>query len=481
VKTYVVARQESRVRIAYRMGTFVPAFLIAVQAWAGVGLCHVQTHCRAKGHNTIAASDFPYTEDIAGGSADTPVPDPLTLSGPATSLTEIEGGCTDLGGINLAGTQPFNALLRAMVQVQSATAAPGARFFVELVVDGQPWGQFVRRLRGGLPQFDVFTATATNLAAGGHSFSVLAALLDPGTMTVSNTYSNALGSPATYPAVTSADPAQLTLDSAYFRPVTETVSFANTQAVDFVVQGSFEVNSGITGQPVNLAPFLDGVRQAPVGTIAVPPYLPESVNFLSVLPAVPPGSHTLEWRAATNGQQAVFANRAIDGVAFPASTYQVLAQTTSKLTVQSLRNPMTPQPRFLDTTCGYWTRVLGGTIAADSGSYNTLYEGFVRLTGARTGASSYGQLWFESYFPDVPTSGTDGGTRGFALADYGDGIYIVGDTMAWAAPHAETINLWARKVNPICSAAGGFGTFDVGSRFIWVRHIPITPKTCFYN
>jgi hypothetical protein len=473
--------QERRLQIVYRWGAFVPALLIAAQAWAGVGFCSVQTRCREKGHNTVAASDFPYTEDIVGGSAGTPVPDPLTLTGPATALTEIEGGCVDLLGVNLEGTQPFSALLRAMVQVQSATAAPGARYLVELMVDGQPWGRFLRRLRGKLPQFDVFTATALNLAAGGHSFSVQAGLLDPGSITLSNTYSSALGSPAAFPSVRSVSAAPLPIASAFFRPVTDTVSFSNTQPVDFVVQGSFEVNSGTAGQPINLAPFLDGVRQAPVATVAVPALLAEGLNFLSVLPGVPPGSHTLEWRAATNGQATVFANREIDGVAFPASTYQVLTQATSTLKVQSLRKPTGPQPRFLESVCGYWTQLLSGTIPADDGNYNTLYEGFVRLTGDQTGSSSYGQLWLESYFPDLPRTATDGGTRGVALAGYGDGVYIVGDAMDWAAPHPEAINLWARKVNPTCSSSGGFGSFDVGSRFLWVRHVPITPKTCLYH
>jgi hypothetical protein len=477
----MAARQDSRMGIAYRLGAFVSAFLIASQAWAVVGFCSVQTRCREKGHNTVAASDFPYTEDIVGGSADTPVPDPLTLSGAATELTEIEGGCVDLLGVNLEGTQPFNALLRAMVQVQSATAAPGARYVVELLVDGQPWGHFLRRLRGKLPQFDVFTATARNLTAGGHSFSVQAGLLDAGTITVSNTYSSALGSPVTYPSVRSINAAPLQLTSVFFRPVTDTVSFSNSQPVDFVVQGYFEVDSGIPGQSISLAPFLDGVRQAPVATVAAPPSFADGLNFLSVLPGIPAGSHTLEWRALTGGHATVFANREIDGVAFPVSTYQVLTQESSNLTVRSLRNPTLPQPQFLESVCGYWTKILSGTIPADDGNYNTLYEGFVRLTGAQTGASSFGQLWFESYFPDLPRRATDGGTRGVSIAGLADGVYIVGDAMDWAAPHAELINLWARKVNPTCNSAGGFGTFEVGSRFIWVRHIPITPRTCLYN
>lgn len=469
---------------AGRLGMLVPALLIVVNgasAWAGLPVCAAKTRCRAQGHHTVAASAFPYTEDIVSGASDTPIPDPLTLTGPAAAFTEIEGGCAALGGVNLTGTQPFNALLRAMVQVQSTTAAPGARYMVELAVDGQPWGQYLRRLRGKVPQFDLFTATATNLAAGGHSFTVLAALLDPGTITVSGTYASAFGSPVTYPSVRNVDSTGLTLGGVFYQPVTATVSFSNSQPVDFVVQGSFEVDSAAAGQTIDLAPFLDGVRQEPQATIAVPPYLAEGVNFLSVLPAVPAGSHTLEWRVATDGTSMVFSNRAIDGVAFPESTYQVLAQDSSPVTVQSRPHPIGPQPQVLDSVCGHWTRLLSGTIAAHDGVYNTLYEGFVELTGAQTGASSYGQLWFETYFPDLPGIATDGGTRGFTVASYGDGVYIVGDAMDWDAPHTEVINLWARKVNPVCSSVGGYGTFDVGNRFIWVRHIPIRPATCIYN
>ncbi len=469
---------------AGRPGILLPVLLIfvnAANAWAGLPLCAAKTRCRAKGHHTVAASAFPYTEDIVGGAFDTPVPDPLTLTGPAASLTEIQGGCAALGGVNLNGTQPFNALLRAMVQVQSATAAPGARYLVELAVDGQPWGLYLRRLRDKVPQFELFTATATNLAAGGHSFTVLAGLLDPGTITLSGTYASAFGSPAAYPAVRSVDGAELMLASVYYQPVTDTVSFSNSQPVDFVVQGAFEIDSAAAGQPINLAPFLDGVRQQPVATVAVPPVLAEGVNFLSVLPAVPAGSHTLEWLATTGGNAVVFSNRVIDGVAFPESTYQVLARDSSPLTVQSRPNPIGPQPQYLDSVCGNWTLLLSGSIAAHDGVYNTLYEGFVGLMGAQTGASSYGQFWFETYFPDLPGIATDGGTRGFTVGSYGDGVYVVGDAMDWDAPHTEVINLWARKVNPVCSSVGGYGTFDVGNRFIWVRHIPIRPATCIYN
>ncbi|HEV7503587.1 MAG TPA: hypothetical protein VGS07_01610 [Thermoanaerobaculia bacterium] len=464
------------------------SILGSAQLWA-IGSCTSPvTNCLAKGHASFAATDFPYTEDIVYGSSDTPVPDPFTLNGPASTFTQIEGGCVDVSGLNLNGTQPFNALLRAMVQVHSTTAAVGARYEVQLVVDGLPYGWYVRRLRGVYPQFDVFTATATALSAGSHSYQVLARLLDTGAITVSNTYSSAFGSPTTYPSVKSVNSAQLTLATTAYQPVTNSVSFSSAQPVDFVVQGYFQVDSGVSGQTLSLAPFLDGVRQAPTTTIGLPPQLfgvspqrYEGVNFLSILPNVPAGSHTLQWRVLTNGNTTVFSNREINGISFPASTYQLLAQSTSSLTVQSQSTPSGTQPTILDTACGYWTNLLSGTIPADSGSYNTIYEGFVRFTGATTGTSTFGQLWFESTFPGGV--GTDGGNRGLALASYGDGVYLVGDAMAFGEPKTETISLWGRKVNAACGGSiGGYGTFDVSDRFIWVRHTPITPTTtCWYQ
>jgi hypothetical protein len=471
---------EENVMRSIQMPFLLAAFLLTpASAWA-LGQCtSPATSCLTNGHHTFTATDYPYTEDISGG---TPVLDPITLTGLASTFTEIEGGCVDIGGLNLNGTQAFNALLRAMVQVQSTTAAPGARYEVQLVVDGVEYGWYVRRLRGKYPQFDVYTGTAPALPAGSHAYTVVARLLDAGTITLSNTYTSAFGSPVTNPSVKSVDGSQISISNTFYQPVTDTVSFTNSQPVDFVIQGYFQVNSGTAGQTINIAPFLDGVRQAPITTIAVPPYLYEGANFLSVLPNVAAGSHTLVWEVVTNLNTTVFSNRAIDGVAFPASTYQLLAQSTSALTVQSQASPIGPQPTYLDTACGYWTNILSGTIAADSSSYNQVYEGFVNFTGASTGSSSYGQLWWETYFTSPP-AGTDGGNHGIEIVPFAGGVYLVGDTMDFAENGVETVNLWARKVNPFCSSVGGFGTFDVGSRFFWVRHTPISPlaMTCWYR
>jgi hypothetical protein len=132
--------------------------------------------------------------------------------------------------------------------------------------------------------------------------------------------------------------------------------------------------------------------------------------------------------------------------------------------------------------CGLMTQILTGTIPIDGGSYNTIYVGYVELPGGQTGSGSYADLWFETYFNTPPPQPfTDGGQRAFEYGTIDDGVYIVGDAGAFGQGGVtETINLWGRKINAACG--GGAGTYDVGKRFFWVRHIPISPSTsCMYQ
>jgi len=465
------------------------AFLLVATAATAAPYCSPNGTCNQNGHITFAASDYPYTEDITNG-ASTPVAGPQTLTGPADIWTEIQGGCVELGGLNLNGTQPFNALLRVNIAIASTTAAVGARYEVQLLVDGQAAGWYNRRLRGVYPQYDLFTATSRGpsglgLSAGGHGYTVQARLLDSGTMTLAKgTWANAFGSPTSNPSAGEANLSQIAVTSTFYQPLTDVVSFSNTQPVDFVVEGYAQIDSGALGQTINLAPFLDGVRQAPIATLGIPRYGSEGVNFFSVLPNVPAGSHTLGWRVVTNGFTVTFSDRAIDGVAFPASSAEVFPQTTSTLTVTSQTKPpylgSSPGDGFLG--CGYLTQLLTGTIPADGGAYNTIYLGYVELTGAQTGTGTYSDLWFETYFnAPPPPPWTDGGARAFQLSGTHDGVYIVGDAAAFGeGVYTETINLWGRKINAACG--GGPGTYDVGKRFFWVSHIPIIPSnTCAYH
>jgi hypothetical protein len=141
-----------------------------------------------------------------------------------------------------------------------------------------------------------------------------------------------------------------------------------------------------------------------------------------------------------------------------------------------------PQPTYLDTNCGLWTKLLEGSIPADSTNgqwYNQIYEGYIHLPGSVTG-SSWSQVSWETFFP---AAGTDGGGREFQALNYADGVYLFGDTGLFTqTTNPETIRFWARKVNGTCSPMynGQQGTVGVTDRYFWVRHVPLGGG-CLYN
>jgi hypothetical protein len=457
------------------ISTLLSLLFLAVPSQAQFCSSPPATNCRANSHTTLSASQYPYTEDIvptlSSGS---------TLTGPSYTWTVLEGGCSDLGGNNLNGSQTFNALLRAQVKVSSTTAPAGSLYAVQLIVDGQQHGWFVRRLRGFYPQDDVFASTIQNVAAGNHSFQVQAQLLSAGQATFVNTYITAQGAPATYPSAQSVNGSQVTLLTTHYQPVTDVLTFTNNVAVDLAVQGYFQIDSGSIGQTLNLAAFLDGVRQTPITYAGIPPYLYDGINVITVLTGVQPGSHTLSLNVVTNGYSTQFSNRAIEFVAFPATTYSALVSSSILKQVNS--GTTESQPAYLDTSCGLWTKLLEGSIPADAANgtwYNQVYEGYIHLPGNVSG-SSWSQVSWETFFPGA---GTDGGGREFQALNYVDGIYLFGDTGLFSqVNNSETIRFWARKVNPTCSAQynGQQGSVDVTDRYFWVRHVPLGGG-CLYN
>jgi len=439
------------------------------------------THCQSAGHNNLSASAWPFTEDIFQTGPTLP---PISLSGPSTAWTVIETGCQDppLSGQNLRATGSFNALLRAQVTIGSATAAAGARYEVQLLVDGSPVAWYTRRLRGVYPQVDVFASTAQNVTAGNHSFSVQARLVDSGTLSLGNVYITASGVPTTYPSLKTTNGGTLTLANLFMKPVTDTLSFTTTESLDLVVQGYFQINSGTSLQPISVAPFLDGVRQLPVTVVAVPPVLYDAVNVLAVIPDVPAGNHTLTLEVITGGNSTTFQFRNVEFVSFPAGSYKVMQTSTTAVTVDSATTGTQPDPAALDTACGKWTKLLEGTIPPNPtfGSYSQTYEGYLKLTGVSSGPT-WAQLAFETAF-FATSAFTDGGGRQLAVAPYADGAYIFGSTATFADPNnTETIQMWARKVNPSCYPPnnGMQGSFGVADRYFWVKHVTLG-GACLY-
>jgi hypothetical protein len=454
--------------------TLIATVLGCLAAPASAQFCSDATTCRSLGHSTLSSSTYPYTEDIGGD---------ITLTGPTSSWTVLQTYCPQLTG-SLNGSAAFNALLRAQLSLSSGTAAAGSRYEVQLLVDGVEHGWYVRRFRGEFPQVDIFGGSVQNLAAGAHTFQVQARVLDSGTMRFTTTYITAQGTPATYPGAKSVLLDSTTIQTSGYIPVTDTVQFSNTVAVDIAIDGYVQINAGTAGQQVEIVPFLDGLPAGNNSFFGIPPNLYDGVNVLTVLTGVPAGNHSLNLAVNTYGYSTQFSAREIEFTAFPATTYYAFANSGSLTTVDS--NTTQAQPTYLDTVCGLWSKLLEATIQRDNSNgrwYNQVYEGYIHFPG---GASDYtppvtwAALSFETFFGD---GGTDGGSRSVSIplsnggsgSPYADGFYIFGDTAAFAEPWSiETVLLWARKVNSSCSPQnnGQQGAFNLTDRFFWVRHTP---------
>ena len=282
----------------------------------------------------------------------------------------------------------------------------GARYEVQLQVDGVEQGWFVRRLRGQYPQADVFAGSVQNVSAGNHVFSVAARLLDSGTLHIDNTYITAQGSPTTYPSFKNVQSSAINVQTSGFQPVSGTISFSNTVAVDLPIHGYFQINSGTFGQQIQLQVFLDGLPAGPTFYVGVPQNVYDGINILSILTDVPAGGHTMSLLASTNNYNINVSNRELGFVGFPATTYFVYADSFSVTAVQSNTTQSQPHPQSLDSTCGLWTKLLDTTVPRDTGSgpyFNSIYEGYIHFPGSSgdyTAPVAWGELAFESFYPD---------------------------------------------------------------------------------
>jgi hypothetical protein len=458
-------------------------------AHAAYPFCSASTTCRASSHFTLAQSTYPYTEDIDGS------PSGVTLHGPTYTFTTIETSCSQLSG-NLNGSASFNAHLRAQITIEpDSTAAVGARYEVQLQVDGVEHGWYVRRLRGQYPQVDVFAGTVQNVAAGNHVFSVVARLLDSGTLHIEGTYITAQGSPATYPSVKDVQSSAINISTSGYVAVSGTISFSNSVAVDLPIDGYFQINSGTFGQQIQLQVFLDGLPAGPYFYVGVPPNLYDGISVLSILTNVPAGNHYMTLLASTNNYNINVSNRELEFVGFPATTYYVFGSDSTLTAVQSNTTQAQPHPQSLDTSCGLWTKLLDTTVPRDPSTgpyFNSIYEGYIHFPGSSsdyTAPVAWGELAFETFYPDCGC--TDGGSRSIQIplanagsgSPYPDGAFIFGDAGAfYENDEYETIRLWARKINASCNPAnnGQQGAFNVSDRFLWMRHVT-SAGSCFYQ
>src|ERR1043165_3885415 len=100
--------------------------------------------CAGAGHQFTEGSWFPFSEDNSFGNN-------IPLS-QADGWKILQSGCLDNNKNNLMPGTPVSARLLGYLRIETATAAPGAHYEVQFLVDGIAVGSYLRAYRGLIPQ-----------------------------------------------------------------------------------------------------------------------------------------------------------------------------------------------------------------------------------------------------------------------------------------------------------------------------------------
>lgn len=435
------------------------------------------TNCTAQGHSTMDASSYPWTQEISF-DASQPV-GRITLNYNPNVWTVLQTGCTDLGNRNIRISTGATAsiLLSANLAIESATAANGSLYEVQLMIDSVVEGWYLRRIRGIYPDQQHFEAVAPSISSGNHTFAVKARLLNTGSITFNQQWIVAQGVPNSYPSAHSVNQNSITISSTGLVPVSNQVSFNTTTTTDLAVQSYFVVTGGLAGDVLTLAYYLDGRNAGHTNVVGVPPVLYDSISSVDHIFSVGAGSHTLQLYGRAAIQPATVTSRQLEFLALPGVSPGVTAhidgQSTGTVRVDSRTTQQQPFP--IDTTAGNWTKLLTLTVPSFSAPYNGwLLSGYVQLLGNVSG-SGVANMAFLRRLPD----GTyiDLGIKGFNVTNSVDGQYMVssGPDMGCGPPGCS-VELWMR-VNKFFR---GDGAFDVGTRSMMVKILP-QPATCIFR
>jgi hypothetical protein len=409
---------------------FIAAFLFCfTAAGAASAQCTADPSGTCNGHKHLKGADYPYSEDF--GAANVVVGQGACC----TSYVTVVEGCPARSYVNISNTANTNLLMRGWLQIGSATAPAGSEFAVRFNVDGVIRGEYVRKLTGHYPQGEDFNAVYPNLGTGNHQVRMQAWLIDsPGTsMTISQSFVELQGVPATLPAGATANGATATIDDTW-RQITDTLSFNNATAVNLFTQGYVQFNSGTPGQHISFGFSLDGANSPRNIEVGVPPTFPSGINvFDHYINApgyvnVPAGPHTLSmWARNIDGGSSTVQWRQIEYFALNATSDQPMLDAINStpvtvhmtgdgsqvfqpfFTYQSGTNPWTkllqyeypatysgtPQNgagevavEFLGTTNGQWQQIDIGVEVL----YNPTYD----ASGNPTGAANTADFTIES-------------------------------------------------------------------------------------
>jgi hypothetical protein len=458
--------------------------LVAVPAFSLPPTCAGLDACAVAGHQFTEGSWYPFSEDITGNS--------IVVS-QASGWTILQTGCVDNSKNNLMPGTPVSARLLGYLRIEASTAAPGAHYEVQFLIDGIAIGSYLRAYRGLTPQGDHFNAVMPYLSAGNHRFEIQAKLDDPGTLTFSHEFTTSIGSPFSYPAFTQTNSSSFTVTGTW-QQASDTVTFSNNTGttIDIMPQAYFQMNSGTYGHHISFGFSLDGQPSLRTSEIGAPQYYADGINVFDHIANVSPGQHTLSfWLIDRDGGTMSISNRQIEMISFPAATNN--GRTDSPLLVDAIADPATPtdvnatspdHPNFPgtgNTDGGGWTKLLEYSMPATLGIFNYTGEGFVEILSTGSSPATAADIAIEV----VAADGGDSDMHWVSLSVPSSQslppgqiarseVYIFADSLGWSDA-GETVRLWMRPRTDISTGS----TFKVGKRYLGLKLVPVDNTTCY--
>lgn len=419
--------------------------------------------CIANGHYTLAASAFPYTEDLTRPSS-APLPSGMWV-GNSDDWTLVQTACSEQTNVN--ASTDVTLLVRASFRVGKATAAPDALFDVQLRVDGEPITTQSRRVGAQFPKSYRFGGSMQQLAAGNHLLTMWSRMRSPGTIFVGLQWITAQGAPVNYGGNRAAvDKVTLSGD---WTMIGQPLRIETIRDVDAALQASFTITSA--DSPLSFSWSVDyeppGTRS---GVIAPPLVQPDGVTIFDHRAWMDRGEHTLQLWGRTAGNTAELQGITIDLVGFPheqlSGRVPPLVEAEADGPTLATTNGDAEQPPGMIQPCGRWTKLLDFDLPPNMDSYSWSVDGFVEILAHDV--SSYGQIGIEV---DSGDAHTDVGVFDIQSEQQRDGIYFYGDCSKWSPGQATHVSLWIRRIEG-CGLAPEGGSFLVGKRWLAVKLLP---------
>lgn len=432
--------------------------------------------CADAGHQFTRGSTFPYSEDNAAGN-------PIVLSRDS-GWTLLQSGCADNGRVNVMAGAAVNLRVAAYLRIDAATAAPGAHYEVQFLVDGNPVGWYVRAYRGLIPQGDHFNAVLPNLAAGDHTLELRARLNDPGTLTFTHEVTTSIGAPIVHPAFSQANASRLTIGGTW-QQASDTITFTNDSSgdIDVMPQAYVQIDAAAAGDHLSFGFSLDGNHSEHTSDIGAPAHVPDGINVFDAIANVPPGTHTLSfWVIDRDGGTFEIRNRQIEMISFPSaenngrSDHPLLTAAIATAPVDVDASSV-EHPNFKGTGStdgGGWTKILEVGMPPTGGYFNYTGDAFVELLGTKDDAPpTAADIAIELVSPDGGIS--DAHWVSLSVPRGRGEVYIFADSLGWSDTYGETVRLWMRPRTDI----GSGSAFRVGKRYLALKLVPVDGTTCY--